>query len=190
MNKSKLILGMVITLLSGSIMLESMISGASQFADNQLEDFQTFNIALQAPQSPLKTPFFSVEEGQMLTVWLRYANRQIEHKHLKITVALIDRDENAITEFGEDLRFGPFRKSAWKVRYYELGKINFRKAFRGYLQYELDGTWTPTKTSAFVLRKSPPVQLPLKQIGFFVVGIFALIVGIETIAKNCRKRIQ
>lgn len=190
MNKSKLILGIVITLLSGSVMLESVVSGGSHFAGDQYEDFQTFKIELQAPQAPLKTPFFSVEEGQMLTVWLRYANRQIENKHLKITVSLIDSDENAIAEFGEDFRFGHFRNSARKVRYYELGKFNFGKAFRGYLQYELDGTWTPTKTSAFVLRKSPPVQLPLKQIGFFVVGIFALIVGIETIAKNSKKQVQ
>lgn len=189
MNKSKLILGIAITILSGAIMLESMISGIFHFTGNLYEDFQTFNIELQAPQAPLKTPFFSVEEGQILTIWIRYANRQIEHKNLKITVFLIDQDENIITEFGKDFRFGDFRNSTRKVRYSKLGKYNFRKEFRGYLQYELNGTWTPTKTSALVLRKSPSVFLPLKQIGFFVVGVFALFVGIETIAKNSKKQI-
>jgi hypothetical protein len=30
------------------------------------------------------------------------------------------------------------------------------------------------------------MRLPLKQIGFFVVGIFALIVGLETISNNSK----
>lgn len=166
-----------------------MISGKFHFAGNQYEDFQTINIELQALQAPLKTPFFSVEEGQILSVWFRYAIRQIENKNLKISVFLIDEDENRIGEFGKEFRFGYFRNRERKVKYFKLGKFNFRKEFRGYLQYELDGTWTPTKTSALILRKSQPVLLPLKQIGFFVVGLFALFVGIEIIARNCKTRI-
>lgn len=188
MNQSKLILGIVITMLSGAIILESMISGKSHFAGDLYEDFQTINIELQALQTPLKTPFFSVEEGQILSVWFRYAIRQIENKNLKISIFLIDEDEHIIGEFGKEFRFGDFSNRERKVKYFKLGKHTFRKEFRGYLQYELDGTWTPSKTSAFILRKSQPVPLPLKQIGFFVLGLFALFVGIETIARNSKKR--
>jgi hypothetical protein len=184
MNKFKLILRIVVTILSGAIMLQSMISGKFHFAGNLYEDFQTLDIELQALQAPLKTPFFSVKKGQILSVWFRCAIRQIENKNLKISVFLIDEDENIIGEFGKDFRFGYFHNRPRKVKYYKLGKHSFRKEFRGYLQYELDGTWTPTETSALVLRKSQPVLLPFKQIGFFVVGLVALFVGIETIARN------
>lgn len=184
MNNSKFILGISITLLGGFIMLEGMISGMFHFAEKLYEDFKVYSIELQASQAPINTSFFSAKEDQLFSVWLRYSTRQIENKYIKIAVSLIDEDENIITIFVGDLRFGPFRNSVKKIRYYKLGEYDFKKKFRGYIQYEFDGTWTPTETSALVLRKSPPVRLPLKQIGFFAVGIFALIVGLETISKN------
>lgn len=191
MTKSKFILGIAIALLGGFIALESMISGIFQFTGKLQEDFQVYNIELQTSQTPLKTSFFSAAKGQLFSIWLRYANKQIENKNINIAVSLIDDDENIIKEFREDLRFGPFRNSAKKIRYYKLGEYDFKNEFRGYIQYELDGTWTPTETSALVLRKSPPVRLPFKQIGLFVAGIFALIVGLETIFNNSKlKRIK
>lgn len=165
-------------------MLESMISGIFHFTGNSYEDFQTFNIELQAPQAPIKTSFFSVEEGQTLSVWFRCSNRQVENKNLKIAVSLISEDGNVVWEDGKDFRFGNIRNNARRVKYYKLGDYNFEKEFRGYFQYELDGTWIPTTTSALVLRRSPPLLLPLKQIALFVVGLFVLIVGIETIVSN------
>ena len=189
MNKSKYILGIAITILGGSIVLESMISGIFHFTEKLYEDFKTYNIELQALQDPIKTSFFSVEEGQLFSVWLRCSTIQVENKNLKIAVSLIDEDGNIIREIQKDFRFGYFRDSAENIRYFKLGEYYFRKEFRGYLQYELDGTWTSTVTSALIVRISPPALLPLRQIGFFVVGIFALIVGIETIVKNSKKRI-
>jgi hypothetical protein len=188
LNKSKLILGIAITILGGFIILESMISGGFRFTEKLNEDFQVYSIELQASQAPLKTSFFSAEEDQLFSVWLRYSNRQMRNKNINIAVSIVDEDENIITEFREDLQFGPFRNGAKKIRYYKLGEYDFKKGFRGYIQYELAGTWPPSETSALVLRKSPPVRLPLKQIGFFVVGIFALIIGLETISKNCKNQ--
>jgi hypothetical protein len=179
----KFILGIAITLLGGFIMIESMISGMFHFTGKLHEDFKVYSIERQASQAPLKTSFFSAKEDQRFSVWLRYSNRHIENKNIKIAVSLIDEDENIIMKFGEDLQFGPFRNSGKKIRYYKLGGYVFKEEFRGYMQYAFDGTWIPSETSALVLRKSPPVRLPLKQIGFFVMGIFALIVGLETISK-------
>jgi hypothetical protein len=167
-------------------MLESMISGAFHFTGNSYEDFQTFNFELQASQAPIKTSFFSVEEGQILSVWFRCSNRQIKNKNLKIAVSLINEDGANIWEAGKDFRFGNIRNSPRRVKYYKLGNYSFEKEFRGYLQYELDGTWIPTTTSALVLRRSPPLLLPLKQIALFVAGIFVLIVGIETIVNSSK----
>ena len=166
-------------------MLESMISGIFHFTGKIYENFQIYNIGLQAS---LKTSFFSVKQGQIFSIWLRYSNRQIENKNINITISIIDENENIIKEFLEDLRFGYLRNSKKRIRYYKLGEYCFKKGFRGYIQYELDGTWTPTDASALILRKSPPLLLPLKQIGFFLVGIVALIVGIDTIYKNSRKQ--
>lgn len=183
MNKSKFILAIVIAILGGFIMLESMISGMFHFTGELHEDFQVYSIELQASRTPLKTSFFSAEEDQLLSVWLRYSNRRIQNKNIVIAVSLIDEDENVIKEFREDFQFKPFRNSSKKIRYYKLGEYEFEKAFRGYIQYEFEGTWTPSETSALVLRKSSPVRLPLKQISFFVVGIFALVVGLETTSR-------
>ncbi len=188
MSKSKLILGIVLALLGGSIMLDSVISGTVYFSSKQNEDFQTWNIALQAPQAFQKTPFFSVEAGQRLSLWFRYLNRQTGEKNLKITASLIDEDENVIREFKKDIRFSYLGNGAKKIRFLKLDAYHVQKEFRGYLRYELEGTWTPTPISAFILRKSPPIRLPLKQICSFVVGIVALIVGLETIARYFQKR--
>lgn len=185
MNKSKFILGIVIAFLGGAMVLESIISGTFHFARKLYQDFQTINIEVQTPQTPTKTLFFSAEEGQILSLWLRYpTTRQIENKNLKIAAFLIDENENILWELKEDFKFGHFRKSTRKVKYYKFGDYSVGKAFRGYLRYQFDGTWPPTEMSALVLRKSPPMRLPFKQIGFFVAGIFVLIVGVETIAKN------
>lgn len=188
MRKSKLILGIVIAILGGSIMLDSVISGTVHFSGKLNEDFQTWNIALQAPQTSPKTSFFSVQEGQRLSLWFRYLNKPVGNKNLKIAAALIDEDENVIKEFIKDIRFSYLGEGAKKIRFLKIGAYPVQKEFRGYLRYELDGTWAPTNISALILRKSPPLRLPLKQICFFVVGIVALIVGLETIAKYFRKR--
>lgn len=183
LNKSKFILTIAFTILGGALMLESMISGIFHFTGNLYEDFKVFGLGLQAPQAPIKTSFFYAQEGQILSVWLRFSSRRIENQNLKIAVSLIDEDENRVWEFWKDFRFDHFRNSAGKVKYFKLGDNAFKKEFRGYLQYELNGTWTPATTSALVLRISQPVPLPLKQIGFFVVGLFVLIVGLEAISQ-------
>jgi hypothetical protein len=188
MNRSKFVLGIAIALLGGAVMLESMLSGVSHFTGRYYGDFQTYSIELQASQLPLKTSFISVQKDQLLSVWFRYSNRRIDHKELKIAVFLIDEDENLIRKFEKDLRFGRFRNSKKKVRYIKLGEYRPGKEFRGYLHYKLAGTWTPTKTSALVMRKSPPVMLPLKQLGFFLAGLITLIAGSETIVKTYKKR--
>lgn len=167
-----------------------MISGMFHFNGKVYEDFQVYGIERLSAQVPIKTSFFSAEEDQIFSVWLRYSIRQVQNKNINIAVSLIDEDETIVKEFVADLQFGPFRNSAKKIRYYKLGEHDFKTEFRGYIQYELSGTWIPTETSALVLRKSPPVHLPLRQISCFVVGIFALIVGLETIYKNFKKRIS
>lgn len=190
MNISKFILGIAIAMLGGFITLESMISGMLQFKGKSYEDFQVYSIEFRAAPAPLKTSFFSAGKDQLFSVWLRYSYRQVSNKNISLAVSLIDEDENIIKEFEADLQFGPFRNNTKKIRYYKLGQYVFKNEFRGYIQYEIDGTWIPTETSALVLRKSPPARLPIKQIAFFVVGIFALIVGLETISKNSKKRIS
>jgi hypothetical protein len=186
LKKLKLIPAIAFIILGGAIMLESMISGTLHFTGNSHEDFQTFNIERQPSQAPIKTSFFSVEKGQTLSVWFRCSNRQLENKNLKIAVSLINEDGAVIWEAGKDFRFGNIRNSARRVKYYKLGNYNFKKEFRGYLHSELDGTWIPTTTSALVLRRSPHLLLPLKQIALFVAGIFVLIVGIETIVNSSK----
>jgi hypothetical protein len=185
MNRSKIVLGIGIAVLGASMVLESIIAGTFHFTQRLYQDFETIHVELQAPKTPGKTSFFSVKNGQILSLWLRYCpTTQIENKNLKLAVFLIDEDGTILWNVKEDLQFGHIRKSARKVKYYKFGDYRVGKAFRGYLRYEFDGTWPSVKTSALVLRKSPPMRLPLKQIGFFMAGIFVFIIGIETMAKN------
>jgi hypothetical protein len=190
MRKSKFIraIAYVIAILGGFIMLESMISGIFHFTGKLYKDFKLYTIELQASRTPQRTTYFSAKAGQRFTVWLRYATKQVGNKHIDITVSLIDEDENMIKEFEGDLRFGDFRFSRKRVRYHKLGQYCFHKAFRGYMLYELGGTWIPTETSAIVMQKSPPLRFPLRQIGFFVIGVVALIFSIDTIVKHSKKR--
>lgn len=189
MNRSKRILGIVIVILGGSMVLESTISGTFHFTQKLYQDFQTINIELQVPRTPRETSFFSVKEGQLLSLWLRYSpTSQIENKNLELAAFLIDEDDHILWNVKENLQFGHIRKSARKVRYYKFGDYRVGKAFRGYLRYEFDGTWPPVKAGALVLRKSPPARLPLKQIAFFIAGMFVFFVGIETIAKTLKKQ--
>jgi hypothetical protein len=182
------VVAFIIAILGGFMMLESMISGIFHSSGKLYEDFKLYTIELHASRTPLKTTFFSVKAGQFFSVWLRYATRQVGNKNIDITVSLIDEDENLIKEFEGDLRFGDFRASRKRVRYHKLGEYCFHKGFRGYMQYEFDGTWTPTETSALILRNTPPLRLPLRQIGSFIVGVVALILGIDTIVKHSKKQ--
>lgn len=189
MNRSEVIQGIAVLILGGAITLASLISGIFHFSEKLYKDFHVFHIELQSSRTPFKTGFFTIKEGQLFSVWLRHANSpQNENTSLRIAVSLIDEDGNLAGEFSKDFRFGAFRNSARKIRYLKLGEHPFRKSFRGYMQYELEGSWTPSKTSALVLRQSPPLQLPLKQIGFFLAGILVLFVGIGKMAKNLKNQ--
>jgi hypothetical protein len=188
MKKSKLsrTIAYLIAFLGAFLMFESTISGIFHFSGKLYEEFKLYTIELQAAETPLRTTFFSAKAGQHFTVWLRYATWQIENKQIDITLSLIDDDEHMIKQFERGLRFGDFLSRQKRVRYHKLGEHRFDSGFRGYMQYELDGTWTPTETSALVYRKSPPLRLPLRQMGSFVVGIVALIVAIDTIVKHSK----
>jgi hypothetical protein len=190
MRKPKFILGITLAMIffGGFIMLESVLSGISHFTGKLSEDFKLYTFELQSSQAPLRTTFFSAKAGQLFTIWLRYSNRQIENKNIDITVSIVDEDENTIKKFERDLRFSDFRSGKKRVRYQKLGEYCSDRGFRGYMQYELGGTWTPTEASALILRKSPPLLLPLRQIGFFIIGIVAIIVGIDTIVKLSKKQ--
>lgn len=177
-------------MLGGAIILASLISGAFHFSQKLYQDFQIVHIELQSSRAPRKTAFFSVKEGRSFSVWLRYSiDQRNEKTNLRLAVSLIDEDGYLTDQFSKDFRFGAFRDGARKVRYYKLGERRFTKNFRGYLQYELDGTWTPARTSALVLRQSPPLLLPLKQIGFFLGGIFVLFIGIEKMIKKDKNQL-
>ena len=165
-------------------MLFSMVSATIQVAGNLYEDIRTLNI--DWPDSPTSsvTPKFSLVEEEPLSLWLRLPDRKIENKAFAIGVSLVGDDDLVEAEFNEDFEFGYSRNGSGKGQYYKLGSYSFPGGFNGYFRYETTGQWVPPSSGQLVLRRSSGFSIPLKQIGLFVVGIFVLLVGIGTIAKN------
>ena len=184
MNRAKFTLGIIIAVFGGAIMLFSMVSTIIQVAGNLYEDIRTFNIDLQDSPTSSATPRFSLAEEKSLSLWLRLPDRRIENKAFEIDVFLLGNNDLVATEFNEDFEFGYFRNSSGKGQYYRLGSHSFCGGFNGYFRYETTGKWVPPFDGQLVLRRSSGFSVPVKQIGLFVAGIFVLLVGIGTIAKN------
>ena len=186
MNKTKVILGILITVAGGIIMVASMVFAIIHFAESLYEDIHTFNINLQASSIPLTTTKFFIKEEKNLSLWLKLANRQIENKDFEIDVFLIRKNDIVDAKFNEDFRFGYLRNSSGKGQYYKIGKHSFHSGFNGYFRYETRGTWGPPFRGKLVLRQGSASSFPVKQIELFVIGIFVLVVGVGTIVKNSR----
>jgi hypothetical protein len=189
MNKTKILLGILIAIAGGVVMITSMVFAIINFAGNLYEDIHVFNINLQTPSAPSITTGFSIKEEKDLSLWLKAPNRQIENKDFEIEVFLIEKNDSADTKFNEDFRFGYSRNSSGEGQYYKLGKHSFQSGFNGYFRYKTKGTWVPAFKGNLVLRQELTSSFPVKQMGFFVIGIFVLVVGIGTIAKNSKKQI-
>lgn len=186
MNRTKVILGILITVAGGIIMVTSMVFTIIHFAGSLYEDIHTFDINLQASSTPSRTTGFSIEAEKDLSLWLKLPNRQIENKGFEIDVFVIGKNDIVTAKFNEDFKFGYFRNSSGKGQYYKIGEHSFRSGFNGYLRYETKGKWIPPFKGKLVLRQRSTSSFPTKQIGLFVLGIFLLVVGIGTIVKNSR----
>ena len=165
-------------------MLFSMVSAITHIAGSLYEDLRTFNIDLRNSPSSSTTSVFSLAEEKSLSLWLRLPDRRIENKAFAIDVFLIGKNDTVEAEFNEDFKFGYSRNSSEEGQYYKLGSHSFPGDFNGSFRYETTGEWVPPFNGQLVLRQGSAFSVPVKQIGFFVVGIFVLLVGIGTIAKN------
>ena len=188
MNKTKVIPGILITIAGGTIMITSMVFAIIHFAGNLYDDIYTFNVDMLLSSTPAITKKISIKEKKELSLWLKLPNRQIENKDLKITVFLIDENNNVVAEFNENFRSGYFRNSSGDGQFYKIGQYSFPSGFNGYLRYETKGKWVPPFKGKFVLRQASVASFPIKQISSFIIGIFFLVVGIGTIAKNCKRQ--
>ena len=184
MHKVKFTLGIVFAVLGGTIMLFSMVSAITHIAGSLYEDLRTFNIDLRNSPSSSTTSVFSLAEEKSLSLWLRLPDRRIENKAFAIDVFLVGKNDTVEDEFNEDFKFGYSRNSSEEGQYYKLGSHSFPGGFNGSFRYETTGEWVPPFNGQLVLRQGSAFSVPVKQIGFFVAGIFVLLVGIGTIAKN------
>lgn len=190
MNKTKVILGILITVAGGIIMITSMVFAIIHFAGSLYKDIHTFDIMLRSAPVSATTTGFSIEEESDLSIWLKLPDRRIENKDFEIAVFLIGQNDVVVAELNEDFGFGYFRNSSGTGQYYKIGEHTFPSGFNGSLRYETKGTWVPPFNGELVLRQSSTASLPIRKIGLFVLGLFVLIVGIGTIAKNSTRQIS
>ncbi|MBU1344560.1 MAG: hypothetical protein KKD66_23350 [Proteobacteria bacterium] len=102
MNKTKVILGILITIAGGIIIVTSMVFAIIHFSGNLYKDIQTFNINLHASSKPSITTEFSIKEKKDLSLWLKLPNRQIENKDFEIDVSLIRENDIEEENFNEN----------------------------------------------------------------------------------------
>lgn len=184
MRKIKLILGIIIAILGSFITVVSMVSGISHFAKGLYEDIYSFPVRLSITIENMKTDYLEINAGNNLSIWLKVPDRRIENEDLVFSVYFIKQAGEETVEIKKNFKFGCFRNSSGQGQYYRLGTHYFEENFSGYLSYAIKGTWIAPYEGALVIRRSNPFSLPLKQIIFFAIGIFILIIGICTILKN------
>jgi hypothetical protein len=190
MHKPKLILGTLLTIMGGGIMLIGIVLGTHRSISRSYRDIYTFPVSLtQISESENKIRFRT--RGQVdFSFWLKVPNRKIEHKKFSFNVTLVSSSGRRQNSFGENFRFGYFRNSTVNGQYYKLGRYRSDSEFNGYLYYRGDGKWKPAQDGAIVLRRQENVTLPVKSIYVFTVGLFGMLLGIGTIAKNKTRPVQ
>ena len=155
-------------------MLVSMVFGIIHFAGSLYRNVQILDIDLKASNVTRKTTSFELEQGQIISVWLKYPNRRLENKDFKISLSFVDKNKAIPGKLGEDFNTGYFRNSAGQGQYYWLGEHDFNKNFKGCIQYKTTGSYLPTETGKLVLRQSLPFSLPVKHLLFFMSGYLSL----------------
>ena len=188
MNNMKTILGILVTIAGGVVMVTCMVFAIIHVAGSLYEDVHSFDVVLPVSPESSATPLFSIKAGKLLSLWLKTPDRQIENKAFEINVSLLNENGDAQADFNEDFKFGFLRNSAGNGQFYRLGEYRFDDSFNGYFRYEVVGNWRPQYKTSLVLRETKSVAMPVKQIGGFVLGVFVLITGIGTIAKNRNQR--
>lgn len=188
MNKTKFTSGVLLAVIGGIISITSMVSGIIYIAGGLYKDINTFPLKLSDSEAPLqeafRTPDFPVKSNNLISVWLKVPDRKIENKDFSITGSIREKTGKVITDFDENFKFGYFRNSYGEGQYYRLCKHYFEIDSEVYLSYTTSGEWTPPYKVALVVRQSKSFSIPMKEIVFFIIGIFILITGIGSIVKN------
>ena len=180
MNKPKLIFGVVLMLLGGSITLIGMVLGIKHFASGTYRDIHTFPISLTQENDSQQNLRFRTRGKIDFSFWLKMPDRKIENKKFRFGVALINSNGVQKVRFEENFRFGFSRNSAGNGQYYRLGRFHSENEFNGYLQYRSRGKWRPASDGYIVLRRQEPTAMPVKSIWTFFIGLSGLIAGFGT----------
>lgn len=183
MNKPKLIFGVVLMFLSGSITLAGMVLGIKHFASGTYRDIHTFPISLTKENGSQQNFRFRTRGKVDFSFWLKMPDRKIENKKFRFGVALVNSKGVRKVSFEENFRFGYLRNNAGQGQYYRLGRFHSENEFNGYLQYRSSGKWRPASDGYIVLRRQEPIAMPVKSIWIFFIGLAGLIAGIGTMLK-------
>jgi hypothetical protein len=188
MKTGKLIAGILITVTGGLVMSVSMVFGIIHLAGNLYRDVVSLDVDLLRPEVELKTMVFAVKPGHRLSFWLKYPNRRLENKNFTISLSAVSGSNLKICKFEQRFRNGYYRNGNGYGQYYWLGSHDFKKAFRGYLNYCTSGSYMPASKARLVLRERLPFPWPWKQGAVFLCGMFVLFAGIAVITKSTKDK--
>jgi hypothetical protein len=183
--KNKRLLAIMVTVLGGFAALTALLAVISSFTGGLYEDVHVFELKLKAAAKPLLTTGFTRADTREFSLWLKLPDRQIENKPIELDVSLVGKSGHIDAKFHEDFRFGYVRNSSGKGQYYKLGEYDFEKGYAGAFRYQTKGSWFPPFNGKLVLRKSLATSVPIQSIGFLIMALLLLLVGVGMI-RNAR----
>jgi hypothetical protein len=184
MNRLKLIIGIIITVIGGGGMITAMVFGIIEVAGGYYINVWEHPVNLSITGQTLFTDTFEVGSNSHFSIWLKLPDRQIENKSISISGQVNSLSSKRLANFSENFNFGYVRNSSGKNQYYRLGQIAFDKKDSVFLSYKMEGKWSAPYDGYIVFRKASGIKVPVRQIIMFLLATLILIVGIVAITKS------
>ena len=187
--------GIVITALGGGVALVGLVSGIVALTGSRHHDIVVRPITLAPSAESRDAGRIVLTEPEGLSLWLRVANRRIEHPHATLSVALVDWAGNTVARMHGDFRNGPSRSDEQGYHYYRLGTLDSGKPLAGHLRYQVTGRVAggasmPPRGPALVIRRLRPFPTPLPEATLLLAGFGLIGVGIRRQRLGHRRRGQ
>ncbi|MBU4304297.1 MAG: hypothetical protein KJ893_01515 [Candidatus Omnitrophica bacterium] len=184
--QEKFIVAMLLIIISGTMMITSLVFGLTRFANGLYEDIYIFPARFSKLKDMETAGMFTAKKGGNLSFWLKVPDRRIENKNFSFEAAIFDHKGMKRVSYRTDFNYNQIRNNSGVGQYYLLGIHYFQSDFNGAIKYISSGIWLAPYNGSIVIRKSTLGSFPLKEFGFCVLGFLLCLKGIK-IVKKCKE---
>ncbi|MFH1459572.1 MAG: hypothetical protein ABIG64_04280 [Candidatus Omnitrophota bacterium] len=182
--KERMILGIILTIIGGTILITSLVFGIIKLANGRYEDINIFSARLTAQNKKINAGTFIANANESLSFWLKVPDRRIENRDFLLSVSIEDQNNQALATWMNNFSLGSLRNSSGFGQYYGLGTHYFHNDLVANLTYKIQGQWIAPYKGYLVIRKTRPLKIPTKHILCFTLGIIIIFSGVGIIIKN------